>query len=134
MLGTGFGIRVAVALLLYFSLVTAFVSGCSVRHSRTDLVGKWTTTTSDGSVCRLLFESKGTFSGTIRSDKGELVSNFHGTWRLVGGRLEYHYQKDSSGLIPEGATDEDALLELNARRLTVRASDGVVVTYSRDVP
>jgi hypothetical protein len=93
------------------------------------VVGEWSYADSIQS-CRYHFKRDGTFNGQVKV-KGQLVSDFTGTWAVQGNHLLYTYVSDKLGRIPVGATDRDKLLNVQKDSFWIEAADGSRRRYSR---
>ena len=69
------------------------------------------------------FHQDGTFSGIVAS-RGELISNFTGTWLLEETWLQSEYTSDSSGAIDVGFTDRDIFLEFTYNCFVIQTRTG----------
>jgi len=70
-----------------------------------------------------IFHQDGSFSGSILR-RGELISNFTGTWVLDETWLHSEYTSDSSGAIDVGSTDRDVFLEFTFNYFVIQTRTG----------
>lgn len=95
------------------------------------MVGKWQTVDQRGIRADYEFLSDGTFSGSVRSDDGFILSQYTGKWQLRGGAILYQYTSDKKGRIPPGTKDRDKVLRIDRDYFVIEAADGSVRKYVR---
>jgi hypothetical protein len=69
------------------------------------------------------FHGNGTFSGRI-TQRGEVISDFTGTWVLEGTWLQSEYTSDTSGAIDLGCNDGDEFLEFTVDHFILQTRTG----------
>ena len=109
------------------------VASCSNvgQKAEAKLIGKWQTSDQRGNTANYEFLGNGTFSGSVRSYDGSIISQYTGRWRLRGGAILYQYTSDKKGRIRVGTKDRDKLLRVDPDYFMIEAADGSVRKYVR---
>lgn len=109
------------------------VVSCSTVGQKTEgkLIGRWQTIDRQGNTAAYEFLGNGTFSGSVRSDDGSVLSLYTGKWWLRDGTILYQYTGDKKGRIPAGTKDQDKLLKIDRDSFVIEAGDGSVRRYVR---
>jgi hypothetical protein len=125
-------LSIAVKTILTFGAF--LVASCSTvgQKTETQLVGSWKTIDPRGNTAAYEFLGNGTFSGSVRSDDGSVMSQYTGRWRLRDGAILYKYTGDKKGRIPVGTKDRDKLLKIDRDYFVIEAADGSVRKYVRN--
>lgn len=115
------------------AFAACLVVSCSTAGNKSEikLVGRWHSSDNSGNKAEYEFFGNGTFSGSVRSNDGSLMSDYTGRWRLRDGTILYRYTSDKTGRIRVGTTDSDKVLRIDRDYFVIEAADGSVRKYLR---
>jgi hypothetical protein len=118
---------------MVLTLGAFLVASCSTVGEKAEnkLVGKWHSSDRSGNTAAYDFLGNGTFSGSVKSEEGAVISQYTGKWRLRDGAILYEYTGDKTGRIRAGTKDHDKLLKIERDYFVIEAADGSVRKYVR---
>jgi hypothetical protein len=124
----------SIAVKTILALGAFLVASCSTvgEELETKLIGRWHSSDKWGHRAEYEFFTNGTFSGSVKSDDGSLMSQYTGRWRLRDGAILYQYTSDKTGRIRVGTRDRDKLLRIDRDYFVIEAADGSVRKYVRE--
>lgn len=125
--------RLSTAVKAILTFGAFLVASCSTVGQKADsrLIGKWETVDQRGIKADYDFLRNGTFTGSVRSGDGLVLSQYTGKWQLRDGAILYQYTSDKKGRIPVGTKDRDKLITIDRDYFVIEAGDGSVRKYVR---
>lgn len=125
------GLSTTVKLVL--ALGAFLVAACSTIGEKAEnkLVGKWHSSDRSGNTAIYEFLGNGTFSGSVKTEDGVVMSQYTGKWKFSAGAILYQYTSDKTGRIRPGTRDHDKVLKIERDYFVIEAADGSVRRYLR---
>jgi len=115
-------------IVFYFLVIVS--QGMGLDDIENKLIGSWKYEESNACL-EVTYSQGGVYFGALRIDNVE-VWKFSGKWRIVNSGIETEYTDSSSPRVAIGKLDFDEIIEIDAIKLKIRASDGDIRTYRKN--